>query len=207
MAAAVAVLFARADSVYKTMPGLDVFDIERDARTFAGGAPVVAHPPCRAWGRLRTFAKPRDDERECGSWAVDMVRQCGGVLEHPAQSSLWLYKCMPPPCLVCGICSAVGPCQSCKASGAIGPRKRPGFTSSAVARAMCRSCPCPLPASHTRFRRAPGCARACRGGGLTCRRQSGKRHRRPWRPGWWKLRSSAGWRRDRPRRLHRPGPG
>ncbi len=34
-----AVLFARQDSNYKAMAGTDVFDIDRDARTFAGGSP------------------------------------------------------------------------------------------------------------------------------------------------------------------------
>lgn len=87
----VAVLFARSDSVYKTLPGLDVFDIERDARTWPGGCQVVAHPPCRAWGRLKHFAKPRDDERELGVWAFGQVREHGGVLEHPAFSDLFIY--------------------------------------------------------------------------------------------------------------------
>jgi hypothetical protein len=49
----VAVLFARADSNYKSLPGTDVYDIERDARTYDGPHPVVAHPLYRAWGRLR----------------------------------------------------------------------------------------------------------------------------------------------------------
>jgi hypothetical protein len=93
----VAVLFARADSVYKTMPGCDVFDAERDARTWPGGAPIVAHPPCRAWGRLQHFARPREDERELAPWAVDCVREWGGVLEHPAYSDLWLYCNLPAP--------------------------------------------------------------------------------------------------------------
>lgn len=37
MTPTVAILFARADSVYKTLPGCDVYDIERDALTFPGG--------------------------------------------------------------------------------------------------------------------------------------------------------------------------
>ncbi|HVZ17910.1 MAG TPA: hypothetical protein VG897_12380, partial [Terriglobales bacterium] len=78
----VAILFARQDSNYKAMTGTDVFDIDRDARTFAGGMPVVAHPPCRMWGRLRQFAKGRPDEKALGIWAVDQVRTWGGVLEH-----------------------------------------------------------------------------------------------------------------------------
>lgn len=91
----VAALFVRADSVYKTMPGVDCWDIERDARRWPGGCPVVAHPPCRAWGGLRHHAKPREDERELGPWAVDQVRRWGGVLEHPARSTLWLYCALP----------------------------------------------------------------------------------------------------------------
>lgn len=85
----VAVLFARADSCYKEMPECDVWDIDRDARKWAGGSPVVAHPPCRAWGRLRTFAKPRKGERLLATWSVRQVRKWGGVLEHPASSTLW----------------------------------------------------------------------------------------------------------------------
>lgn len=95
--AEVAVLFARADSIYKTLPECDVYDIERDARTYDGDLPVVAHPPCRAWGRLRAFAKPRPDERNLGRLAVALVREFGGVLEHPAGSLLWPAQRIPYP--------------------------------------------------------------------------------------------------------------
>lgn len=44
MSERIAVLFARKDSVYKTMPECDVYDIDRDARTYDGPWPVVAHP-------------------------------------------------------------------------------------------------------------------------------------------------------------------
>lgn len=93
----VAVLFARADSIYKTMAGTDVYDIDRDARTYAGTSPVVAHPPCRAWGRLRHFAKPRHDEKDLAHFAVQQVRACGGVLEHPESSALWPAAGLPAP--------------------------------------------------------------------------------------------------------------
>lgn len=92
-----AILFARSDSVYKTFPGLDVFDLARDARSFSGGRSVVAHPPCRAWGRLRHFAKPRHDEKDLALFAVDCVRRNGGVLEHPESSSLWMAAGLPLP--------------------------------------------------------------------------------------------------------------
>lgn len=93
----VAVLFARSDSVYKRFDLADVWDIDRDARGYRGNAPVVAHPPCRAWGRLRSFAKPRDDEKLLACFAIDAVRRCGGVLEHPAASSLWPTCGLPAP--------------------------------------------------------------------------------------------------------------
>lgn len=93
----VAVLFARSDSNYKQLPGVDVWDAERDARNWQGGVPVVAHPPCRAWGRLRAFAKPRHDEKALALFAVEQVRQFGGVLEHPAWSSLWPAAGLPAP--------------------------------------------------------------------------------------------------------------
>lgn len=93
----VAVLFARRDSVYKTLPGCDVFDADRDALTFGGGLPVVAHPPCRSWSRMRTFAKPRPGERDLAIWAITQVRQWGGVLEHPSGSALFRELGLPKP--------------------------------------------------------------------------------------------------------------
>jgi len=93
----VAILFARTDSCYKELPGCDVWDAERDARRWPGGCPVVTHPPCRAWGRLRHFAKPRPDEKALALWAVEQVRKFGGVLEHPAGSTLWPAAELPAP--------------------------------------------------------------------------------------------------------------
>jgi hypothetical protein len=93
----IAVLFARADSVYKALPGCDVYDMERDARTFAGGMPVVAHPPCRAWASLRFHAKPREGEKDLAFFASDAVRKNGGVLEHPWRSTLWEAAGLPEP--------------------------------------------------------------------------------------------------------------
>jgi len=93
----VAVLFARKDSIYRSLPGTDVYDIERNALGWCGGFPVVAHPPCRAWGRLRHFARPRQGETDLALWAVDQVRKFGGVLEHPSRSTLWQAAGLPLP--------------------------------------------------------------------------------------------------------------
>lgn len=93
----VAVLFARADSNYKLMPECEVYDEQRNALTYTGTLPVIAHPPCRSWGRLRHMAKPRIGERELALWAVGEVRRCGGVLEHPETSLLWNELELPAP--------------------------------------------------------------------------------------------------------------
>lgn len=93
----VAVLFARADSHYKAFPGVDVWDAQRDARSWPGGDQVIAHPPCRAWGKLHYFAKPRPDEPALAFFAVDQVRRFVGVLEHPKDSRLWPAAGLPRP--------------------------------------------------------------------------------------------------------------
>lgn len=95
-AAKIAVLYARKQSIYKKLC-CDVWDKERDARLYRGRGPVVAHPPCRAWGRLKAFAKPEPGERDLAPLAVDVVRRNGGILEHPEGSTLWREKDMPRP--------------------------------------------------------------------------------------------------------------
>jgi len=92
--APVPVLFARRDSIYKTLD-CDVYDRERDARTWPGGAPAIFHPPCAHWGQLYRFAT--QDTRDLAPWAVERVRQFGGVLEHPAHSRLWAACQLPAP--------------------------------------------------------------------------------------------------------------
>jgi hypothetical protein len=93
----IAVLFARQDSRYKELQGYDVYDIDRDARKYNGNDPVIAHPPCRAWGRLSHMANPRPDEKELAYFALKQVRKNGGILEHPKGSKLWKEAPLPKP--------------------------------------------------------------------------------------------------------------
>jgi hypothetical protein len=99
MLSIVSVLCAQSRSVYNELSGVEVFDAHRDALTFAGGSPVVAHPPCRLFGRLRHYVKDTDTDTEkfLGIFCADQVRRNGGVLEHPANSSLWREADLPPP--------------------------------------------------------------------------------------------------------------
>ena len=94
----VSVLCAARNSVYKTLPGVEVYDAARDARTFPGDTPIVAHPPCRAWSAfLRHQAKPSEGEKELGLWCAEQLKKCGGVLEQPAHSHLFQAAGLPQP--------------------------------------------------------------------------------------------------------------
>lgn len=90
------VLFARRTSVYFQLSS-DVWDERRDARGYRGPSPVVAHPPCRAWGKFKARAKPLPHERDLALFAVASVRRFGGVLEHPVGSGLWAFAGLPSP--------------------------------------------------------------------------------------------------------------
>jgi len=94
------ILFARSDSNYKNFPICDIYDIDRDARTWEGGAPGIYHPPCRTWGQMRHMAKPRYDEKDLALWSLENVRRFGGVLEHPKNSSLFRLSSFAPPGLI-----------------------------------------------------------------------------------------------------------
>jgi hypothetical protein len=95
MGSVIAVLFARDDSRYKDFNMYDVYDINRDARTFCKKMPVIAHPPCRAWGMLSHMANPREGEKQLAYLALAQVRLNGGILEHPAGSRLWKEAPLP----------------------------------------------------------------------------------------------------------------
>lgn len=93
----IAALYVRERSVYHAFPGVLPYPASKDATTYEGPYPVVSHPPCRAWGRYRHKAKPAPGEKELGLLAVRQVRQFGGVLEHPAFSTLFAVAGLPSP--------------------------------------------------------------------------------------------------------------
>lgn len=52
----VQVLFTQVKSTYLNL-GCDCYDIHRNALSIKSKCPAIYHPPCRAWSRMRTFAK------------------------------------------------------------------------------------------------------------------------------------------------------
>ena len=94
----VAALCVAPNSGYKQMADVECYDQARDVRMFAGGMPVVAHPPCRAWSAYTAHqAKPAPGEKELGLLCADWLRIEGGVLEHPAHSRLFEAARLPRP--------------------------------------------------------------------------------------------------------------
>jgi hypothetical protein len=94
----VSILCAARNSVYKSLPSLEVYDVVRDCRTFDGSTPIVAHPPCRAWSAFcAQQSKAPPEEKELAPWCVSKLKEVGGVLEHPAHSRLWNVLNLPPP--------------------------------------------------------------------------------------------------------------
>lgn len=101
----VAALFVQPDGCYSDLSYVDAWDEKRDARTYRGSLPVVAHPPCQLWGNfaLVNFARwggehnrPGNDGG-CFDAAVRAVEAFGGVLEHPAGSRAFREHGLPVP--------------------------------------------------------------------------------------------------------------
>lgn len=103
----IAALYVETGGCYFGLDGVDPWDEARDARTYAGPWPVVAHPPCQRWGRywyggpmLHKLGRrlARGDDDGCFAAALAAVRTWGGVLEHPEASSAWAaFGLIEPP--------------------------------------------------------------------------------------------------------------
>jgi hypothetical protein len=98
----IAALFVARRGAYFGIPDVDLWDEKRDARTYAGPWPVVAHPPCSRWCRLAGLVEARwgharGDDGGCFASALASVRAFGGVLEHPAYTDAWRAFDLPEP--------------------------------------------------------------------------------------------------------------
>lgn len=99
----IAALYVETDGCYFGLTGVDPWDETRDARKYAGPNPVVAHPPCQRWGRFwggNPSQRPRlklGDDGGCFAAALAVVREFGGVLEHPEASHAWAHHGLNKP--------------------------------------------------------------------------------------------------------------
>lgn len=90
----IAALYVARNGAYWNLRDVDPWDEARDARLYVGPHPVVAHPPCSAWCQLayinqKRYGRRVGDDGGCFAAALNVVRQFGGVLEHPARSYAW----------------------------------------------------------------------------------------------------------------------
>lgn len=101
----IAALFVETNGTYFGLPEVDPWDIKRDARTYAGPYPVIAHPPCQLWVNFAALNFKRyggehnrpGNDGGCFAAALAAVRAYGGVLEHPAGSKAWTTYGLPRP--------------------------------------------------------------------------------------------------------------
>jgi hypothetical protein len=100
-AAGVVALFVDRNGIYPKRVA-EWYDDKRDARTYRGNLPVVAHPPCQAWCRLAglveaRWGKLKGDDGGLFAFALATLRRVGGVIEHPAYSDAWEAHGLPRP--------------------------------------------------------------------------------------------------------------
>lgn len=94
----IAVLCAAPESYYWKIPGLEIYDRQRDARNFSESLPVIAHPPCAQWSKLRAFAKVDPGEKDLAWFCFKKWVANGGIFEHPEGSSFFQeVKSLLPP--------------------------------------------------------------------------------------------------------------
>jgi len=77
----VAALFVETDGIYFGLPNVEPWDKTRDARTYPGARPVIAHPPCDRWCQMAPVNQARyghrvGDDGGCFAAALEAVRRC-----------------------------------------------------------------------------------------------------------------------------------
>ena len=99
----ISALFVEKNGPYFNRPGVDPWDITRDAKQYYGTNRVIAHPPCERWGRYWSggpsarVRRKLGDDQGCFIWALHAVQRCTGVLEHPEGSHAFRHFGLPIP--------------------------------------------------------------------------------------------------------------
>jgi hypothetical protein len=98
----IAALYVDPNGPYPKMDDVEWWDETRDARNYQGYFPVLAHPPCGRWCGMARMNERRwgakvGADGGCFESALNAVRRCGGVLEHPARSIAWTHFGLQKP--------------------------------------------------------------------------------------------------------------
>jgi hypothetical protein len=87
----ISVLCIQKNSNYLQLPNLDLWNESRNTYNYTGINPVICHPPCQQWSRLKAFAKDDKLSKELALFCWDKVQVNGGIFEHPLGSSFFKY--------------------------------------------------------------------------------------------------------------------
>lgn len=85
----ISVLCVARRSNYRQIDGLDLWDASRDAYNFTGSNPVIVHPPCQQWSKLRQFARIDERSKALAWFCLEKVKANGGIFEHPSGSDFF----------------------------------------------------------------------------------------------------------------------
>lgn len=106
MSETIAALYVQTGGSYFNLEGVKPWDLDDDARMYAGPDPVIAHPPCQRWGKMwkgqpgnikNGKIERKGDDQGCFKSALFDVRRFGGVLEHPEHSNAWAHFGLAKP--------------------------------------------------------------------------------------------------------------
>ena len=126
----IASLFVETNGIYFSDAMIDPWDIERDAFKYKGPHPVIAHPPCKRWGRYWSGGPSAKIKRIKGaddnSFAHSLwcARTFGGVIEHPEASHAYEWFGIKRPVLGGWIKADNWGYTTCVAQGNYGHRAR-----------------------------------------------------------------------------------
>ncbi len=67
-------------------PKVELWGPRKDAQTYPGPHPIIAHPPCGPWGKLKWNSR---QDKQAGIIAIELVHRWGGVIEQPLGSTLF----------------------------------------------------------------------------------------------------------------------
>lgn len=89
MSQIITILCADDKSSYFDIPDLDIYTLSRNAFNYNGKNPVIAHPPCGAFSKMRGFSKRDSFNMELAEHCLNAIHNNCGILEQPAYSIMF----------------------------------------------------------------------------------------------------------------------
>jgi len=126
----ISALFVETNGIYFNDERIEPWDIDRNAQLYDGPNKVIAHPPCKRWGRYWSggpsakVKRLKGDDGGCFASALWSVRTFGGIIEHPEASHAWNWFGLKRPMLGLWIKADEWGYTTCVAQGNYGHRAR-----------------------------------------------------------------------------------